>query len=214
MPRRAPTRAELDRKARWIQRGSRTKADLRIIDLGDGPQVIKDFSRKPGWIRWFGRLQIARECAAYRRLGPAAGFPRLIGRIDGHALSLSCIEGGQLIHAPTRFSRGADYLEQIGACLDRLHAAGVFHLDLRGRHNVVLSTDDRIHLLDLAGAVCLRPGGLAHRLGSPLLRAVDDAAYLKWKWILEVGEYTEKERRRVRRHRFWRSLWFPNPKRR
>jgi hypothetical protein len=209
---RAPTRAEVERSSDWLQQGSRTKADLRVIDLGDGPLVVKDFSRKPWWIRGFGRLQIARECAAYRRLGLATGFPRLIGRIDRYALSLSWIDGVQLIHAPTRFSRGEDYLEQIRKCLARMHAVGLFHLDLRGRHNVLLSGDGRIHVLDLAAAVCLRPGGLAHRLWSPLLKAVDDAAYLKWKWILEVGEYTDEERRRVRRHRFWRSLWFLNRK--
>ena len=194
--------------ARLLHRGSRTKADLFEVDA----TVVKDFAGKPWWFRWFGRLQIARECRAYRRLGRADGFPRFVDRVDAHALALGKVEAIQLIVAPTRFSHGADYLAQIRACLDRLHAAGIFHLDLRGRHNVVLTRNHRIVVLDLASAICLRPGSLIYRLVSSVLAAVDGSAYLKWKWILEVVALTEDEQRSVERLRFWRSLWVLNRK--
>ena len=183
-----------------------------MVDLAHGPTVVKDFAGKSWWFRWFGRLQIARECRAYGFLGKADGFPRFVGRVDAHALALGKIEGVQLIVAPTRFSNGADYLGQIRGCLDRLHAAGIFHLDLRGRHNVLLTPGNTIVVLDLASAVRLRPGSPIHRLFSPLLNALDESAYLKWKWILEVCAFTEDEQRAVDRHRFWRSLWLFNRK--
>ena len=79
---RIPTRADLEGgDVRTLQSGGRTKADLLVVDLGHGPLVVKDFRHKPTWVRWIGRLQIARECKAYRWLGPMPGLPRFAGRV-------------------------------------------------------------------------------------------------------------------------------------
>ena len=74
---------------RLIKAGGPTKADLRLIDVGDGPMVVKDFSRKAWWVRAIGRLQVSRETRAYEWLGPLEGVVRLIGRVDRHALVLA-----------------------------------------------------------------------------------------------------------------------------
>ena len=78
-----PTRGQLDaHEVGVIKAGGPTKADLRLIDLGQGPLVVKDFARKARWVRWIGRVQISRECRAYDWLGPISGLARLVGRID------------------------------------------------------------------------------------------------------------------------------------
>ena len=57
-------------------------------------------------------------------------------------------------------------------------------------------------------------GGGAGGLFWGWLEMTDRAALLKWKTILEIGEFTDEEQAFLRRYRFWRSLWIFNPKRR
>jgi len=201
-----PTREAL-RQARRLQGGRPAKADLWIVDSAHGPLVVKDFAAKPWWSRIAGRLQIARECRAYRWLGPQPFLPRLAGRVDAHALAIEWIEAVELARSPLREERGAELLERLREVVRRLHRAGLAHLDLRGRENVLVDRTGRIFVVDLASAIWLRPGGLAHRLLFAALALADDAALLKWKRLLEVGPYTDEEHRFLERFRRWRMLW-------
>ena len=196
-----------------LKHGDKTKADLRIVDLGEGRIVVKDFADKAWWVRLIGRFQIARECRAYRWLGPLPGLPRFLGRIDAHALALEWIDGQQLAVAPDRREGGEGRLDRLREIVERLHRTGLTHLDLRGRENVMLDPEGRIYILDLASAIWFRPGGLPHRLFSRWFELTDEAALLKWKRMLSAGPYTEEEEDFLRRYRFWRSLWLLNRKR-
>jgi len=212
---RAPRRADLaGASVRWLKRGGPTKADLKIVDLGRGPMVVKDFAEKAAWVRLIGRLQVSRECRAYGWLGPMAGLPRWVGRIDAHALALEWIEGEQLAFAPYRRDGGAATHAKLRAIVERLHGAGLVHLDLRGKENVLIDPEERLFVLDLASACWFRPGRWAHRLCFRLLQTADRAALMKWKRILGAGSYTAEEEAFLRRYRFWRSLWIFNRKRR
>jgi serine/threonine protein kinase len=197
-----------------LKRGGPTKADVVILEAGAGPMVVKDFGGKAGWVRAAGRLQIARECAAYRWLGPMPGVPVLVGRVDAHALALEKVEGDQLADVRERPGVARPALARLRAHIDAIHAKGLAHLDLRGRENVLLRPDGEVVLVDFAGAVWLRPGGLLHRWLFPWMAWTDEAAYLKWKEMLTPGELTAEEGRFLRRFRRLRALWVFNPKRR
>lgn len=214
VPSRVPCREEIAGSTVGVLvRGARTKADVLLVDVGEGPMVVKDFFRKPWWVRPLGRLQVSREARAYRCLESVAGTPRFVGRVDRYAIAMENVDGEQLAFAESRFREGETHVRRLRALIDRMHAAGVFHQDLRGRENVLVRPDGQLVLLDLAGAVCLRPGGLAHRLFGPILRLSDEAAYLKWKALLTPGRFTAREERFLRRFRFWRALWVFNRKR-
>jgi serine/threonine protein kinase len=105
-----------------------------------------------------------------------------------------------------------DFLAQLRRILDAAHAAGVVHNDMRGHDNVLVSDDGRVHLVDFAGAICLRPGGPVHRLMFPRLARVDDAAFLKWKRILVPEDITPEEAELLRRYERLRRFWIFNPK--
>jgi serine/threonine protein kinase len=198
---------------RWLKRGGPTKADLKIVDLGQGALVIKDFSVKAAWVRWIGRLQIARECRAYRWLSGMPGIPRFAGRVDAHALAMEWIEGELLAFLPERRAGGSVTHGKLSEVVERMHDAGLVHLDLRGKDNVVLTPDGRVYVLDLAAAVWFRPGGWPHRLFFRRFVMTDIAALLKWKRILGSEPYTEDEQAFLRRYGFWRALWIFNRKR-
>ncbi len=213
----SPSRERIEAAGvRPLKIGGPTKADLLVADLGDGPMVIKDFAGKRAWVRWIGRLQIRREYLAYRWLGPVEGVPRLIGRVDAHALAIELVEGArQLGHASAsalRRERGRELFARLGEVVRRFHAAGLVHWDLRTRDNVIVDGEGRLFVIDFASAFWLRPGGLAHRLLFRRMRQVDVAALLKWQRALDAGPYSEEEEAFLRRFRFWRSLWVLNPK--
>lgn len=190
-----------------LKKGGPHKADLLLVDAGEGPMVVKDFSGKSVWWRLLGRIQIAREHRAYRWLAGAPGLPALVGLVDPYALAVEQVEGEQLAFAGDRHERAAVYLARLRGVLDGLHARGVVHHDLRGRENVLVRANGDVVIVDLAGAVCFRPGSLAFRLFFPLLVRTDEAAYLKWKAMLDPGSLTGDERRSLERHRRWRRLW-------
>lgn len=211
----APTRAQLSSAdVEVMHPGAWHKADLLVADLGDGPMVIKDFSNKNLLIRLLGRLQISRECRAYRLLGPIPGIPGFIGRVDAHAVSIRKIDCRPLGRVRDRTENGVARLGQLRAIMDRIHAAGIVHLDMRARDNVVIDTEGRLYVIDFASALWFRPGGFGHRTIFRLLRKIDESAYLKWKWLLEAGPYTDEEEAFVSRHEFLQSLWPFNRKRR
>jgi hypothetical protein len=212
--RRVPRRDELDRcQVRLLLRGGPTKADLRLVDVGEGPLVVKDFAGKPWWVRLVGRYQIRRECAAYTWLGPREGLVGFVGRIDAHALALVWVDATQLDHPPRVAGDGPERLRRLREIVADLHSTGLVHLDLRGRENAIIDNHGRVFVLDLASALMFRPGGMAHRLFFERLATTDQAALLKWKRLLDAGEYTEEEQAFLRRFGFWRSLWIFNRKR-
>ena len=199
-----------------LKPGGPTKADLLVVDRGEGPLVVKDFGTKSAWVRLLGRVQIAREAAAYRWLDGVAGLPAFLGRIDAHALALEKVDAAELAKIRDRFplEERRRLWERLRERVEALHARGLVHLDLRGRENVLVRPDGGIVILDLAGAVRTRPGGLLHRLLFPLLAPTDRAALLKWKDLLIPGERTPEDEAFDRRFRRWRRLWPFNRKRR
>jgi hypothetical protein len=209
-----PSRDDFERPdTRWLKRGGRTKADLKIVDLGQGPLVVKDFRHKPAWVRLIGRLQIARECRAYRWIGPQPGLPRFVGRVDAHALVVELVPGERLAVVPEGRRDGAATHARLREIVERVHRAGLFHLDLRGRDNVLFGPDGQVYVVDLASAFCFRPDGWPGRMVSRWFEMADRAALLKWKIVLDAGPLTERERAFLRRYRYWRALWLFNRKR-
>lgn len=175
---------------------------------------MKDYARRGPWVRTLGRLQIRREAEAYRWLAGVPGVPAFVGRIDSWALAIEWIDGERLAFAALAPADGAGHVRQLRTILDAIHARGVVHNDLRGRENVLLRRDGELAVIDFAGAMRLRPGGLAHRLFFRVLALTDEAAFLKWKGMIAPGTYTREDELFLRRFERWRVLWPFNPKRR
>ena len=62
-------------------------------------------------------------------------------------------------------------------------------------------------VVDFASAIWLRPGGWLHRRLFGWLRKMDEAAYLKWKTIVEAGPFTAEEQAFIERFRRLRPFW-------
>ena len=184
-----------------------------VVDLGDGPVVVKDFARKSWFGRLIGRILIARETKAYGWIDSQPGIPAFLGKIDAHALSIELVEGVELNHVPDKTVYGAMLLAQLSDLVHDLHARGVVHLDLRSRTNIVVTEDRRLHVIDFGSAQRFRPGGFAHRVVFSALSGIDEMALLKYKKMLGVA-LTPADEKLLRRYNVLRGLWPFNRKRR
>ncbi len=211
--RRLPRRADLSGDAvETIHAGRSVKARLLRLDLGEGPMVIKDFGDKRWWVRLIGRLQIWTEQRAYRRLEGVEGIPRFFGRVDPYALAIEYIDGSPLGTLPDRTHDGVARFQRLSEIVSEIHARGVLHWDLRARRNVLIRPDGRIFVVDFAGAMSLRPGGVLHGLLFQRFRSTDRSALLKWKEILDAGAWTDEEKKFVEHYRRLRRWWIFNRK--
>ena len=212
---RSPRRDEIGPGLREVLvSGVGAKADVLVVDVENRSVIVKDFARRGRWIRGLGRLQIRREAAAYDWLHGVTGVPAFVGRVDPLALAIERIDGVRLAFASLPPGDGPRHVAELRRILDAIHERGVIHNDLRGRENVLLRRDGGLAVIDFAGAMRLRPGGIAHRLFFRLLAVADEAAFLKWKGMIAPGSYTREDKTFLRRFERWRALWPFNLKRR
>jgi hypothetical protein len=163
-----PIRAEdLDpaNELRRLAGRNRTKADLVLYGARGGRFAIKDYSRRPWWMRnTLGRWLTRRECRAYRTAEGLHGLPRWLGRVGPFALAVEWIDAPTLAEradgsvSPGRFDRLREIL--LG-----LHARAVALADLSHR-DVLLGAEGQVWVVDLAAAHVRgdRPGQLRRRL--------------------------------------------------
>jgi hypothetical protein len=183
-----PTREQLDAADKqYLTRGAPFKADVTIVDLGQGPMVVKDFAARSWWRRLIGRIEVRHECSAYAYVGPMPCFPGFIGRIDAHALAVEKVEGLSLAQVEDIDEHREEYLAQLRTAFKRLTALGFLHLDARAYRNVLVKPDGKIKFIDLAGSFWIPPGRLGHRILRSFLRLYYEANTIKWETLLHPG---------------------------
>jgi len=183
-----PNRSELDSATKeYLTRGAPFKADVTIVDIGEGPMVVKDFAGRSWWRRLIGRIEVNRECRAYDYLGPMPWFPAFVGRIDSDALAVEKVEGKTLRLAEDIDERREDYLGQLRTAMNRLTELGFLHLDARAYRNVLRRPDGRVVFIDLAGAFWIPPGRPGHGLLRRFIALYYEANIIKWETMLAPG---------------------------
>ena len=179
-----PTRLELEQASKeYLTRGAPFKADVMVIDVGEGPMVVKDFAQRSWWRRLIGRLEVDREARAYTYLGPMPWFPAFVGRIDNDALAVEKVEG----KTEDIDEKREDYLGQLRTAMERLTQLGFLHLDARAYRNVLRRPDGRVVFIDLAGAFWIPPGRLGHRMLRRFIALYYEANIIKWETMLAPG---------------------------
>lgn len=176
------TRGQLrDCPRRLLNRGSWGNPDVLLVESGSGPVVVKDFAPRGRWVRRFlAPWLLAREEGAYRRLQGIAAIPRLIGRVDAHALVIE-YRPGVLVSRSLRGKLPGTFLDELEATIDEMHRRGVVHLDLRHRSNVLAGEDGRPVVIDFASALRFDAATAWGRALVALLGRLDRRALEKWR---------------------------------
>lgn len=150
------------------------QANLFPLEWEGEAAVLKDLSASPWPVRQtWARIVIAREARVMARVRGIEGTPRLIGRAGPFAYVMERLEARPL---PRNRDAPPDPLVfgRAWKLLDRLHARGIGHGDLR-RKNILIDAEGRPWLIDFATAVTSRPGwaGAPARFLFRRMRAVD-----------------------------------------
>ncbi len=183
-----PARSTLDQAPKeFLTNGAPFKADVMVVDAGDGPMIVKDFARRSWWRRMIGRLEIDRESRAYAYAGPRTWFPTFIGRIDEDALAVEKVDGVSLRFAEDIDEQRDNYLGQLRTAMERMTEIGFLHLDARAYRNVLRRPDGRVVFIDLAGSFWIPPGRPGHRLLKSFIELYYEANIIKWETMLAPG---------------------------
>jgi len=166
--------------------------------------VVKDVRHSPRSTRWIARLLLQRERRILARLAAVEGVPHLAGAIDRDAIALTWVAGRTLDKWSFR-QRPRELIEQLRVLTESLHAAGVFHLDLHQRNNLLVDERGRLSIVDFGAAIA--PGPVTRALFGRYLRFTDLHAAHKFLARFTPEELTEEEARAVLHHGLLRRLW-------
>ena len=168
--------------------------------------TVKDFASK-GWLvrHLLGPLVLWRERKNLSRLAGVEGVPQRVFRIDAMALAIEYVPGDKISHL-VRDSGDIPValLEQMEALMNRVHAAGMLHLDARGMGNWIVRPEGTPALIDFQTALGTR--WMPARLRS-LLEDLDMSGVLrKWEQFHPEAMGVERKKRLERGSRL-RHLW-------
>ncbi len=166
--------------ATLVCRGSALKPDLFLLNFDDGrdPIVYKTFAFKSSLVRLtVGRFVTWRERRVLARLKDIDGISRLVCPALRSGLCLELVPGRPL----SRFRSGElaeDVFQELVAVVKRIHQAGVVHLDLSHRGNILVTTDEQPVIIDFQSALSVK---WWPRVIRKWFERIDELAILRWK---------------------------------
>jgi len=190
----------------FLRRRSRTRPDLRLIEWQGQRAVAKDWANAWPLVRPHARRCLDREWRALAALADLPGIPRPVARLR-HAIIVSFVEGRPLQHARLRPEQRREFFDALAACVDRIHARGVVHLDLRQRRNILCGPDGQPKVLDFEAALVCDPARLSGRIALHWGRRIDRLAILKHRLRYAPSSLTPRERRLAGFFRVARWAW-------
>lgn len=135
-----------------LRSGGGTRPALLLIQDRGQHAIVKDYLPASWLLRAiFGPWLIGREAQIYRVLDGVPGVPRLVGRLDRHALVVARIEGRACSEYPDG-SLPAEFFDKLEAVVGGIHARGVVHCDIKNRSNIIVTDDLDPYIVDFASA--------------------------------------------------------------
>jgi len=164
---------------------------------------------------------IRNEYRAYRQLEGVEGVPCCHGLIDGRYLVLDYVDADSL--ETHKLIDAESFYASLQTLIERVHAAGVAHGDLRRRSNVLVAAGERPVLIDFGVALRCGPGSSRlRRRAVDLMQQDDHHSWMKLKYRrrrfappeyrkLESPAVLKRIRRLVKQLRSLRSAWREAP---
>jgi len=142
-----------DATVQFLHEGRGYQSSVRLVELDGQRAAAKDYARAPRLFRRFvAPFLLNREERALRFLHDVPGVPRVLARVDRHCLVMEYVKGTPL----DRFKTGElapEVFPRVQNVIDRIHARGVSHCDLKRRGNLILTPDNEVYLIDFAAAI-------------------------------------------------------------
>lgn len=181
---------------RYVE-GAGSRPAVLVVRAGDGEAVLKDYSRCDRLFAGLvGPLLVWRETSALAQLEGTPGVPRLIRKLGSRAFLMEHLRGADKARKQPVTAR-PEFFERLRQLVDRIHARGVAHCDMRRSGNILVDAQGQPYLVDFVSCAFLRPWW--HPLGwlFPLLCQADRDAIIKLKHRVAPELLTDAERDRL-----------------
>lgn len=182
------------------------QADLIALTGEASGWALKDFSRRPWWIRHtLARRALRREARALEGLQGIEGMPRFGGMVGKEALLIERLEAGRLPHLRDNFLT-VEFFDRLERMVEGMHQRGWAHGDLR-RKNILVDGALKPYLIDFATAwgVGTEAGSLRRRLFKHW-SLIDRVTLVRIKRTYFPDALTPKDREILRRDPFYLRL--------
>ena len=196
----------LDKK--YFLKGKKKQADVYLVEFENKKIVVKDYINKTPLIKFYGKRMAKREYRNYRIVNKLFDFfPKIYGMPDKYSLAIEFIDGKTFgeVEGDEKYCFAVNELKK---CIKQLHSRQIYHLDLRKRGNIIIR-DKKVYLIDLVSMVKLTAFSPL-RLFKPILKLADTSSILKWKQFICPSKLTEEEKKKIKKFRWIRALWFIN----
>jgi len=133
-----------------FRQGGGSRPDVLLVDAHGALAVLKDFTKADPWFRrWVGPVSVRREARALRQLQGTRGVPQLLQVFGQEALLMEYIPGANAKQVPAG-GLTPQFFEKFYRLVERLHAGGIAHCDLRSQGNILVANDGEPHVVDFA----------------------------------------------------------------
>jgi serine/threonine protein kinase len=177
--------------------GAGSRPAVVVVRAGEDEAVLKDYSHCDRLFAWLvGPLLVWRETSALARLQGTPGVPRLIRKLGARAFLMEHLRGADKAKKQPQTTQ-PEFYERLRQLVDRIHARGVAHCDMRRSANILVDPAGQPYLVDFVSCAFLRPWW--HPLGwmFPLLCQADRDAIIKLKHRAAPELLSEAERGRL-----------------
>jgi len=138
---------------RFLHEGRGYQSSVRLLEIDGQRAAAKDYASAPQFFRRFiAPFLLNREERALRFLHDVPGVPQVLARVDRYCLVMEYVEGTPM----DRFKTGElapEIFPRVQDVIDRIHARGVSHCDLKRRGNLILTPKGEAYLIDFAAAI-------------------------------------------------------------
>jgi serine/threonine protein kinase len=147
-----------------------------------GYLIVKEAMGLPG-IRALRRKMIRREYEVYRRLDGVPGLPKCYGLMGEDHLLLEFVDGHSLRLSKDELPDHDAFFSELLDILLAVHRAGVAHVDLKRKDNILVTSAGRPRLVDFGSAVVRKENGFLNHWMFRQACQIDLNAWIKHKYL-------------------------------
>lgn len=149
------TKAELRAFAiQTYRQGGGSRPDVLLLEKEGSQAVLKDHDGMDKWFaRIVGPLLAWREAKAMKQLKNVDGIPQLLARPDACSLLMTHVQARQVVHVDNVEYDTSVYLVSLRSLIEKMHAAGVAHGDLRSPTNALIDKNGQAALVDFVASI-------------------------------------------------------------
>jgi len=138
-----------------FRQGGGSRPDVLLIEIEGESAVLKDQSGADKlFATLLGPILNWRECKALKKLATLDSTPNLLSVPNKRSFLMTYHESEQITRLDKVQPEWPVFYDELSIAIEKMHAAGVAHNDLRNPTNILINADNKPILVDLVACFC------------------------------------------------------------